>query len=134
MTITITFEFEPIIEYNNKQLDNFTFKHLEAIKNSIKYNGRTNSQSAFISDLLGIIELTKINLSAISKTKLSMVLTVNTGIQCKLTIENAEEIIWTIFPIAYNNDDIFLFSVDGFFISRHYKMTLKNMPENITIN
>jgi hypothetical protein len=74
MTITITFEFEPIIEYNGKQLDNFTFKHLKAIQNSVKYNGRLNSQSEFISDLLGIIELTKVNLSAISKTKLSMML------------------------------------------------------------
>jgi hypothetical protein len=105
--------------------------------NTIKSNSRLNSQSEIISDF-GIISLlnTSINfLKILNQETMSVTLSVLLEKECQLTIENAENIIWSIFPSTYSMDDTYLFYFSHNYSNRsiRYQINMLDIPSNIQI-
>ena len=105
--------------------------------NTIKSNSRLNSQSEIISDF-GIISLlnTSINfLKILNQETMSVTLSVLLEKECQLTIENAENIIRSIFPSTYSIDDTYLFYFSHNYSNRsiRYQLKMLGTPSNIQI-
>lgn len=139
MQIQIIFNISVDI-YNGDKKIKTTTKHIEGIIANIKKNSRTNSEGKIFSCEFGIIHL--LNCEIVKNTghqinqsnvlKIKFIVEAN----CPLTIESAEEIIWTVFPSSYSNDncDKFTFSLDGKFKETYYVLNIGDTPSNILIN
>lgn len=119
----------------NTQITAISQKHTTAICKYIKYNSILNSQYNIISRNHGIITLIETNISC-SNNILTFNISLNTEHNCDLSIDSAEDIISSILPGAYSNDDsyIFKFNIDSLFIIEKYYLIILEIPSNITIH
>jgi hypothetical protein len=118
----------------DKQIVNIKQKHIDAIIGSIKYNSRLNSLDVIISNNFGIITLieTKIKLDN-NALKFDLILT--TEKPCGKSIEEIEEVIWSVLPSAYSSDETytFEFSIDELFYPKRYKLKILNTPNILNV-
>jgi hypothetical protein len=136
-TIKLNFTI-PVTLYStnkHKQVKNITQKHIAAINNNIKYNGKLNSQNNIISSTYGIITLISTSINGINDILTFSIIAKTENIICELSTEAAEDIIWAILPASYSSDDsyTFRFSIDCLFNIENYVLNILEVPTNITI-
>lgn len=133
MKLQISFTIDPKLTSNGKQLLCIKTKHIDEIIRAIRFNGRLNSEDNFVSCEIGTIKLIDCIINKINSNLLSVTFIVEAN--CNTSLEHLEEIIWTIFPVAYSDDldYVFKFSIDDKSSQINYLMTVSNFPNNIQL-
>lgn len=128
MSFTYIISFEINCELHSDRGCNETMcqKHIKAINSSFKQNGRVNSNEQFISIELGEIILHKSKI-----TNKDGHLLIEFDVTVNKPITDVTEVIWTIMPSCYSDDDDEKFEFD-IGTKYMYWLTILDVPQNIT--
>lgn len=152
-SVSITFEITCIVQSNkhgDMKIEKMTPKFLTAIGESFRQNGRLNSNEEFFSSDLGIIVLHNHKIKPIKSTAensssngLKIEFNVTTQNPISSDIKDIAEIIWTIMPACYAEDESYRFRINmdidyqnncrtNMDYQNTYWLDIADVPQNIT--